>query len=135
MVSMFKPVNPKVDFPEEERKLLQKWYAEGIVEKYLHLNDNAEKRYSFFDGPITANNYIECIMDGGERIKICGGVFGICVDISSDFRMGLIVRVYGWKWKWRKNWVFTIRRKLKILSPVIKKQVLRSLCSFVKIVY
>jgi isoleucyl-tRNA synthetase len=53
---MFKPVSPKVDFPEKERELLKKWYEEGIVEKYLHRNDNSTKRFSFLDGPITANN-------------------------------------------------------------------------------
>ncbi len=53
---MFKTVSPKVDFPEMERNLLEKWYNTGIVEKYLHLNDVADKQFSFLDGPITANN-------------------------------------------------------------------------------
>src|ERR1035441_8885609 len=53
---MFKAVSPKVDFPAQERELLKKWNEEGIVEKYLHRNDNSPKRFSFLDGPITANN-------------------------------------------------------------------------------
>ena len=53
---MFKAVNSKVDFPHNERELLAKWYEDGIVEKYLHRNDASEKRFSFLDGPITANN-------------------------------------------------------------------------------
>jgi isoleucyl-tRNA synthetase len=53
---MFKHVNPQVDFPAQERDLLKKWYERGIVQKYLHRNDKSEKRFSFFDGPITANN-------------------------------------------------------------------------------
>lgn len=53
---MFKPVSPKIDFPEMERDRLKKWYEEGIVEKYLHRNDTSDKRFSFLDGPITANN-------------------------------------------------------------------------------
>ncbi len=53
---MFKPVSPKVDFPEKERELLKKWSEEGTVEKYLHRNDASGKRFSFLDGPITANN-------------------------------------------------------------------------------
>lgn len=53
---MFKPVSPKVDFPEKEKELLKKWYEEGTVEKYLHRNDLSAKRFSFIDGPITANN-------------------------------------------------------------------------------
>ncbi|MEA2585214.1 MAG: isoleucyl-tRNA synthetase, partial [Thermomicrobiales bacterium] len=32
------------------------WYRDGIVEKYLHRNDASPERYSFLDGPITANN-------------------------------------------------------------------------------
>ncbi len=53
---MFKPVSPNVDFPENEKKLLKKWYEGGIVEKYLHRNDKSPQRFSFLDGPITANN-------------------------------------------------------------------------------
>ena len=53
---MFKPVDPKVDFPAMERDLLKKWYETGIVEKYLHRNESSDKKFSFLDGPITANN-------------------------------------------------------------------------------
>lgn len=53
---MFKPVSPKVDFPAMERELLKEWYNKGIVEKYLKRNEKSEKRFSFLDGPITANN-------------------------------------------------------------------------------
>src|SRR3989344_4668974 len=44
------------DFPAMEKDLLAKWYSEGIVEKYLHKNDKSKKKFSFQDGPITANN-------------------------------------------------------------------------------
>src|SRR5258708_1549605 len=53
---MLKPVSPKVDFPALERELLKKWYDQGIVQKYLHRNDSSKKKFSFLDGPITANN-------------------------------------------------------------------------------
>ncbi len=39
-----------------EKKILDWWYKEGIVEKYLHRNDDSKKKFSFLDGPITANN-------------------------------------------------------------------------------
>ncbi len=52
----FRPINPQVNFVELEKELLKKWYDEGIVEKYLHKNDNSEEKFSFLDGPITANN-------------------------------------------------------------------------------
>jgi len=54
---MFKEVNTKQDFPRLEVELLKHWYKKGgIVEKYLKKNSNSVKRFSFIDGPITANN-------------------------------------------------------------------------------
>lgn len=52
----FKPVTPNVNFVDQEKKLLDKWYKNGIVEKYLHKNDKSTDKFSFLDGPITANN-------------------------------------------------------------------------------
>lgn len=52
----FKEVPSKVDFPALERELLAWWERDGIVEKYLHRNDESSERFSFIDGPITANN-------------------------------------------------------------------------------
>jgi len=53
---MFKPVDLKVNFPQMERKILEWWYSSGLVKKYLQKNSRSKKRFSFFDGPITANN-------------------------------------------------------------------------------
>ena len=53
---MFKPVSPQVDFPKLENELLKKWKKEGLLQKYLHRNDNSPQKFSFLDGPITANN-------------------------------------------------------------------------------
>ncbi len=53
---MFKSVSSQVDFPALERELLDYWYKEGIVEKYLNKNESSDKKFSFLDGPITANN-------------------------------------------------------------------------------
>ena len=52
----FKPVDPKQDFVEMEKKLLDYWYGKEIVKKYLQKNAKAKKKFSFLDGPITANN-------------------------------------------------------------------------------
>jgi isoleucyl-tRNA synthetase len=52
----FNPVDLKVNFPEEEKRLLDRWYKSGVVRKYLSKNKNSKKRFSFLDGPITANN-------------------------------------------------------------------------------
>ena len=53
---MFKPVGSKVDFPALEREILAFWEENGTLDKYLKRNIGAEKRASFIDGPITANN-------------------------------------------------------------------------------
>ena len=53
---MFKQVSPLVDFPKLEQEILQKWQKQKIVEKYLKKNQNSKERFSFLDGPITANN-------------------------------------------------------------------------------
>jgi isoleucyl-tRNA synthetase len=55
-VQFFAPVDLKTDFPKEENKLLKHWYGKNIVKKYLQKNKNSRKRFSFLDGPITANN-------------------------------------------------------------------------------
>ena len=49
-------VDNRPDFPSLERELLAWWQRDGIVDKYLRRNDASPDRYSFLDGPITANN-------------------------------------------------------------------------------
>ncbi|MCH8870305.1 MAG: isoleucine--tRNA ligase [Chloroflexi bacterium] len=53
---MFKPVDSKVDFPALEERILSWWEENDIPAKYRRRNEGAEKRSSFIDGPITANN-------------------------------------------------------------------------------
>jgi isoleucyl-tRNA synthetase len=65
----FKPVDLKVDFPAMEKELITHWYSSGIVDKYLHKNDASEKRFSFIDGPITANNYMGVHHGWGRTYK------------------------------------------------------------------
>jgi len=52
----FKEVSSNPNFPEMEKELLKEWFETGVVEKYLHKNDQSNKKFSFIDGPITANN-------------------------------------------------------------------------------
>jgi isoleucyl-tRNA synthetase len=54
--SHFDPVDPKVNFPEMEKKLLEEWSKNKIQDKYLAKNKDSKKTFSFLDGPITANN-------------------------------------------------------------------------------
>ncbi|MEE8336935.1 MAG: class I tRNA ligase family protein, partial [Dehalococcoidia bacterium] len=53
---VFEPVPSRVDFVEQEKRILEQWRERGTVERYLHRNDDSDKQHSFIDGPITANN-------------------------------------------------------------------------------
>ena len=53
---MFEPVNSRPDFIGLEYEMMKFWDDETIVDQYLNKNNEAEKKYSFIDGPITANN-------------------------------------------------------------------------------
>jgi isoleucyl-tRNA synthetase len=55
-VARFADVPTKVDFPALERETLAWWQRDGVMDRYLRRNDGSDRRYSFIDGPITANN-------------------------------------------------------------------------------
>ena len=52
----FEAVDSRVDFVDLENKIIKLWDERDVVNRYLHRNDGADKRYPFMDGPITANN-------------------------------------------------------------------------------
>jgi isoleucyl-tRNA synthetase len=52
----FKEVPTKVDFPALEREILAWWDQEQVLSQYLTRNDDSDTKFSFIDGPITANN-------------------------------------------------------------------------------
>lgn len=52
---MFKPVNTSMDFPARERELLKFWDETQAFEQ-LRAKNRGKPRWSFIDGPITANN-------------------------------------------------------------------------------
>ncbi len=51
----FKEVPTKVDFPAQERELLAFWKTTGAFQKLREIHQH-DPRWSFIDGPITANN-------------------------------------------------------------------------------
>ena len=53
---MFKPVDSKLDVPALEREVIERWRERDTMARYLARNAESERRYSFIDGPITANN-------------------------------------------------------------------------------
>ena len=55
MAKKFNPVDPQPNFPVREVETMKYWVESGVVEDYLARNDKSDKRFSFIDGPITAN--------------------------------------------------------------------------------
>ncbi|MEO8510154.1 MAG: isoleucine--tRNA ligase [Chloroflexota bacterium] len=53
---MFKPVSSKLDVPSLERDQIEVWRQRDTMARYLGRNATSERRFSFLDGPITANN-------------------------------------------------------------------------------
>jgi isoleucyl-tRNA synthetase len=56
--SVFKPVvaADRVDYPQLEHTIQSWWDEQNVRQQYIRRNEQSEKRYSFVDGPITANN-------------------------------------------------------------------------------
>ncbi|HVA90871.1 MAG TPA: isoleucine--tRNA ligase [Chloroflexota bacterium] len=52
----FAPVAPQPDFAAMERRLLAWWEEQDMMGRYVRRNRGSGRRYSFIDGPITANN-------------------------------------------------------------------------------
>ena len=46
----------RVDYPALEMSIQKWWDEHGVLQMYLHRNENSDKQFSFLDGPITANN-------------------------------------------------------------------------------
>ena len=53
---MFKPVDSKLDVPQLEHEVIERWRERDTMARYLARNAESDRRYSFLDGPITANN-------------------------------------------------------------------------------
>ncbi len=56
--NVFRPVEAadRVDYPKLESTMQQWWDEHGVLHMYLQRNAQSEKKYSFLDGPMTANN-------------------------------------------------------------------------------
>lgn len=53
---MFQPVATQIDFPAQERDVLAFWARTRAFDRLRELRADSDKRFSFIDGPITANN-------------------------------------------------------------------------------
>src|SRR6478672_10463617 len=68
MARRFAPLPPVPDHPALERVVLARWDAERTFERLRELNDGGP-RFSFVDGPITANNAMGVHHAWGRTLK------------------------------------------------------------------
>lgn len=66
---MFKQIDPRQDFIILEHEIIKFWRENNIVSKYLKKNQKSKKRWSFLDGPITANNAMGVHHAWGRTLK------------------------------------------------------------------
>ncbi|MFW6110011.1 MAG: class I tRNA ligase family protein [Patescibacteria group bacterium] len=59
----------KLDFKDLEHQIMNFWKDNNILSKYLHRNDAKEEKFSFLDGPITANNPMGVHHAWGRTLK------------------------------------------------------------------
>jgi isoleucyl-tRNA synthetase len=53
---VFRPVPSRLDVPALEQEVIERWRERDTMRRYLTRNAGSDRRYSFLDGPITANN-------------------------------------------------------------------------------
>mgnify|MGYP000020591039 CR=1 FL=1 len=85
---MLKPVDPKINFVELEKKWLSWWKEKGILSKYLNKNANSSKKFWFLDGPITANNPMGVHHAWGRTYKDLWQRFKNMQGFKQTFRNG-----------------------------------------------
>src|SRR5580692_786851 len=68
LMNMYKPVPKVPDFPTMEREMLRFWQENRIFDKLREQNANGP-RWSFLDGPITANNPMGVHHAWGRSLK------------------------------------------------------------------
>lgn len=54
-LTLFKPVDSRVSFPEIEKETLERWRSENVFKRSLDLRAGA-RQFTFYEGPPTANN-------------------------------------------------------------------------------
>src|ERR1700693_254744 len=68
MPGAFTPLSDKPDHPALERDVLERWERERTFER-LRKQPSGKPRWSFFDGPITANNPMGVHHAWGRTLK------------------------------------------------------------------
>ena len=68
MANVFDKVDSRVDFIKIEHEILDFWESENIFDK-LRLKNKGNEKWSFLDGPITANNPMGVHHAWGRSLK------------------------------------------------------------------
>jgi isoleucyl-tRNA synthetase len=56
MSNQLREVKSNENFVDMEKRVMDMWEKNGVLKKYLKKNSKSKKKFSFIDGPITANN-------------------------------------------------------------------------------
>ncbi|OGG16763.1 isoleucine--tRNA ligase [Candidatus Gottesmanbacteria bacterium RIFCSPHIGHO2_02_FULL_40_24] len=127
---MFKPVDIKVDFAAKEREILSYWEKNKIVEKYLFRNKNSKKRFSFLDGPITANNPMGVHHAWGRTYKDLWQRYFNMKGFAQRFQNGFDCQGLWVEVEVEKDLNLTNKKEIENLVPGDKK---KSIAKFVEL--
>lgn len=65
----FQKLQSRPDLPELEERVISYWKEHEVLDKYLHRNDDSDDRFTFIDGPVTANNPMGVHHARGRALK------------------------------------------------------------------
>ena len=91
----FKDVPNQVDFVALEQEILKFWRETDAFNALRRLRATSDKRWSFLDGPITANNPMGCITPGDAPTKTSIHVFPPCRATISAGKTASTARAWG----------------------------------------
>jgi isoleucyl-tRNA synthetase len=87
-MNKLKNVDSKFDFVAMEQKTLDFWKTNEIVEKYMKKNVGSKQKFSFFDGPITANNQMGLHHAWGRAYKDFVARYKTMKGFEQRYQMG-----------------------------------------------
>ncbi len=67
--ALFPPVDAELDLVKLEHEMLNFWSSQNVFKKFLTQNQSYQKKFSFIDGPITANNPMGLHHTWGRSLK------------------------------------------------------------------
>ena len=109
-----KKISSSVDFISQEHEVLEFWEKENIFNKRRKLNKGNEK-WSFIDGPITANNPMGVHHAWGRTLKDIYNRYKSMSGYELRYQNGFDFKVSGLRLRSRKSWGSNRKKMLKNL--------------------